>query len=59
MSRALIVTVKLLRKAQRDYFATRTTDALQEARRLERLVDEMLARYNEAGDDLGAQQELF
>lgn len=42
--RDIIVLVKEMRQAQKDYFRTRTTEALQRSKHIERLVDEELER---------------
>lgn len=42
----LITTTANVRKAQRVYFRTRTTEALEEAKRLEAQLDEMLKEYS-------------
>lgn len=45
--------VKAMREAQREYFSTRSHDALQKARSLERSVDTYIKR----GDDYLKQQQ--
>ncbi len=45
--------VKAMREAQREYFSTRSHDALQKARQLEKQVDAYIKR----GDDYLKQQQ--
>jgi hypothetical protein len=49
----LIRLVKDMRRAQRQYFDTRSPIALDQARKLERAVDKMLTEYD------GGQTQMF
>ena len=40
--KGFIINVKMMRQAQRDYFATRSREALMQAKDLERKVDDDL-----------------
>lgn len=46
VSKEFIESVKALRKAQKEYFRTRSTAGLTKAKRLEREVDDMLAQID-------------
>ena len=46
VSKEFIESVKALRKAQKEYFRTRSTASLTKAKRLEREVDDMLAQID-------------
>ncbi len=52
-------TVASLREAQKLYFKTRTQYALTEAKRLEKVVDDEIKRYNEQEGKGPVQTELF
>jgi len=45
----LAFQVRYMRDAQRDFFATRSQEALRDSRRLEREVDKTLREIDEAG----------
>ena len=45
MEKQIIAAVKEMRDAQREYFRTRDKKSLQRSKSLERIVDELLAKY--------------
>lgn len=51
--------VSRMRKAQKDYFATRSTDSLFESKRLERAVDAEISRVEDILNKRPTQQTLF
>lgn len=53
MEKQIIAAVKEMREAQREYFRTRDKKALQRSKSLEKMVDELLAKYD------NPQKELF
>ena len=54
--RQLWQKVKEMRQAQKTYFKTRSGDALQVSKNLERVVDQMITRLE---GELGEQRTLF
>ena len=48
-----------MRKAQREYFATRTNDALSKSKQLERDVDAEIKRVEDIMNKRPIQQNLF
>lgn len=51
--------VAKMRKAQREYFATRTNDALSKSKQLEREVDAEIKRVEDIMNKRPIQQNLF
>lgn len=51
--------VKSMRKAQKDYFATRTNSALNKSKQLEREVDAEIKRVETIIKGDAVQQKLF
>lgn len=49
--------VEQMRKNQKDYFKTRSTESLRKSKELERLVDDEIARVNKIISD--KQMNLF
>lgn len=58
-SKEFFNTVRLMRKAQTAWWATRKTTDYEERRRLEKIVDEEIARTLVAMNGKVEQQELF
>ena len=50
--------VSKMRKAQKDYFATRSSDALEKSKRLEREVDKEIYRVTIITRGGGVQKEI-
>lgn len=51
--------VKLMRKAQKEYFKSRSTTWMVEAKRLERMVDTQIEYYDKAFERTQAKQLDF
>lgn len=51
--------VAKMRKAQKDYFATRTTEALFLSKRLEREVDAEIQRVDDVVNNRPTQKSMF
>lgn len=51
--------VSKMRKAQKDYFATRTNEALSKSKQLERDVDAEIKRVEDILNNRPTQQSLF
>ena len=45
MEKEIIITMKLMREAQKEYFRTRDKQALQKSKALEKRVDNMIDEY--------------
>ena len=45
MEKEIIITMKLMREAQKEYFRTRDKQALQKSKALEKRVDGMIDEY--------------
>ena len=53
MDKQFVAAVKEMRIAQKEYFRTRDKKSLQRSKSLEKMVDELLAKYD------NPQKELF
>ena len=51
--------VSKMRKAQKDYFATRTTEALFKSKQLEREIDAEIKRVEDRLNNRPTQQSIF
>ena len=58
-AREFFELVSKMRKAQKDYFATRTNDALSKSKQLEREVDAEIKRVDTIIKGDAVQQKLF
>lgn len=52
MEKEIIITVKLMREAQKEYFRTRDVNVLRRSKALEKRVDALLAEYDNPQKDL-------
>ncbi len=55
----LIAATRNMRALQREYFRTRDVGVLRDARQAENLVDKLAEGWNDAGEPIATQRELF